>query len=919
MDDIVREFLVESNENLDQLDRDLVTLEKDPTARDILASIFRTIHTIKGTSGFLGFSRLESVTHVGESLLSHLRDGRLLLNAEITSGLLAMVDAVRQMLVNIENTGQEGEGDYTALIEMLTRLQGGEGTGPASVGAATPSLPADLASAPPAPVAPSSEPENAEAGLPLGEMLVRAGRANPEQVQEALKLQHNGDSRRLGEILVDKGAAQPSAVLEALQVQAEARSSVLSDSNIRVDVGLLDKLMNLVGELVLARNQILQFSSTQQDTTFLNTTQRLNLITTELQEGVMKTRMQPIGNIWSKFPRVVRDLATACGKQVHIEMEGKETELDKTIIEAIKDPLTHLVRNAVDHGIETPETRVAAKKPPQGRLFLRAFHEGGQVNIEISDDGAGIDLERLKQKSLEKGLVTPDQAARMSDRELLNLIFLPGFSTTEKVTNVSGRGVGMDVVKTNIEKIGGTVDIQTHSGRGTTLKIKIPLTLAIIPALIVTSGGDRYAIPQVSLLELVRLEGEQARKGIEMIHGAAVFRLRGHLLPLVHLKRELKGSSDDQAHDGRQWQKNSSAETLDFALVRNKHQQWFDRLRQFLDGKTALTVEQAGSHKDCALGKWIYSTGLKEYGDIPEMQELEKTHTGFHALVKNIVTLKTTGHHAQAEQEFGDVKPTSADIVELLTTVEKKVLESENVNIVVLQADDRQFGLVVDEINDTEEIVVKPLGKQLKGISTFAGATIMGDGRVALILDVLGVAQRAAVVSEIRDRAVVEKNAETESRQDDGESLLLLRGPDNGRMAMPLSLVARLEEFNRNSVETAEGRHVVQYRGQILPLIHLSSTLPERREQSRSLESSEPGVENEKIQVVVYTDQGRSVGLVVDRILDIAHEKAKAHRRMGREGTLGSVVVQGRVTKLLDVKGIIQATDPNFFTEPGAA
>jgi chemotaxis protein histidine kinase CheA len=366
-------------------------------------------------------------------------------------------------------------------------------------------------------------------------------------------------------------------------------------------------------------------------------------------------------------------------------------------------------------------------------------------------------------------------------------------------------------------------------------------------------------------------------------------------------------------------QADTNGELVDFAVARTKHHEWFDRLRQFLDGQTVLTVKQAGSHKGCALGKWLYSTGLKEYGDILEMSELEKTHAGFHTLVEQIVSLKTAGHHAQAEQEFRDVKPTSAKIIELLTAVEKKVLESQNVNIVVLQADDRQFGLVVDEINDTEEIVVKPLGKQLKGITSFAGATIMGDGRVALILDVLGFAQRANVVSEVRDRGLGEKTSEAEACHEEGESLLLLRGPDDGRMAMPLSLVARLEEFNRESVERTEGRYVVQYRGQILPLVFLSSALPERRQQPRSLAPSQPEGENEKIQVVVYTDRGRSVGLVVDRILDIAHEKVAAGTQAGRMGTLGSVVVQGRVTELLDVKGIIQAADPSFRQEPVAA
>ncbi len=613
----------------------------------------------------------------------------------------------------------------------------------------------------------------------------------------ALEKQNQGDPRRVGEILVENGATKPPDVLEAIQEQKEIRALAATDSNIRVDVGLLDKLMNLVGELVLARNQILQFSTTQQDPVFLSTSQRLNLITTELQEGVMKTRMQPIGNIWARFPRLVRDLAMSCGKQVRIEMEGKETELDKTLVEAIKDPLTHVVRNAVDHGIETPEARLACGKPAEGRLFLCAFHEGGQVNIEISDDGAGVNLERVKQKALERGLITPDHAARMSEREILNLIFLPGFSTAQKVTNVSGRGVGMDVVKTNIEKIGGVVDIQSQIGKGTTLKIKIPLTLAIIPALTVTSGGDRYAIPQVSLLELVRLEGEQARKGIEMIHGAPVYRLRGRLLPLVYLNR-------------------------------------------------ALGIEEASSSN-------------------------------------------------------GTEKP-AADVA----------------NIVVLQADDRQFGLVVDEINDTEEIVVKPLGKQLKGIATFAGATIMGDGRVALILDVLGLAQQTRVVNETRDHGLVEKTTTVREKSKGLQTLLLFRNPDGGRMAIPLSLVARLEEFDRSAVERTGSQHVVQYRGEILPLIFLFSSLGGTgRPEGWGTEA--PQNANEKIQVVVYSEHGRSAGLVVDRILDIVETDEAVQGRLARKGTLGSMVTQGRVTELLDVEAILAGLGSNFVAESATA
>jgi two-component system, chemotaxis family, sensor kinase CheA len=524
--DIVRDFLVESYENLDRLDRELVGLEKDPNDAPALASVFRTIHTIKGTCGFLAFNKLEAVAHVGENLLSRLRDRLLTLNPEITTALLSMVDAVRQMLSSIETTGLEGERNDTELIATLTRLLQPQD-----------SPPKPEPSSPPAEKARPEEPPAL-----LGEILTQRSGVAPAEVAEAVPEQSEGDPRRVGEILVEKNAARPAEVLDALQAQQSGRGTA-SDSTIRVDVGLLDRLMNLVGELVLARNQILQFTNKLKDTSLMATSQRLNLITTELQESVMKTRMQPIGNIWSKFPRTVRDVALSCGKEVHIEMEGKETELDKTIIEAIKDPLTHLVRNAVDHGIETPQGRQAAGKDKKGHLHLRAFHEGGQVNIEISDDGAGLDSEKIRRKAIEKSLITAERAAHMSEREITNLIFLPGLSTAAKISNVSGRGVGMDVVKTNIEKIGGTVDVQSTVGSGTTVRMKIPLTLAIIPALVVTCGGDRYAIPQVSLLELVRLEADEAEKGIELVHGAPIYRLRGRLLPLVYLSRELKLAS----------------------------------------------------------------------------------------------------------------------------------------------------------------------------------------------------------------------------------------------------------------------------------------------------------------------------------------------------------------------------------------
>jgi two-component system, chemotaxis family, sensor kinase CheA len=784
LDDLTKEFLVESNENLDQMDRDLVALETDPTSHEILSRIFRAIHTIKGTTGFLGFSKLESVAHAGENLLSKLRDAVLRLNPEITSALLATVDAVREMLASIEASGQDGDRNYSALIERLTALQAASpaATAPPQPAAeAVPPAEKAVAEAQPAPEAaappPKPEPEPVPEAKPIGEILIAGGRATAEQVAGAIEQQMDGDPRHVGEILVEQGVVKPAEVVEALQTQKEVRASALSSSNIRVDVAQLDRLMNLVGELVLARNQILQFSAAQQDAAFLGTTQRLNLITTELQEGVMKTRMQPIDNIWNKFPRVVRDLATSCGKRIRVEMEGKETELDKTLIEAIKDPLTHIVRNSADHGIERPEQREAQGKPAEGRLFLRAYHEGGQVNIEISDDGAGIAVDRVKRKAVDRGLITPEQAARMGEREALNLIFLPGLSTAEKITNVSGRGVGMDVVKTNLEKIGGTIDIQSQLGKGTTLKIKIPLTLAIIPALIITSAGERYAIPQISLLELVRLEGDEARKGIESIHGAPVYRLRGNLLPLAYLNHEL---------------------------------------------------------------------GLES------------------------------------------AAPGDQDVI----------------NIVVLHADDRQFGLVVDAVNDTEEIVVKPLGKQLKGIATFAGATIMGDGRVALILDVLGLAHRAKVISEVRERALVEDNAARErAASENRQTLLLLRSQGDGRIAVPLNLVTRLEEFPRSALEKTGNQTVVQYRDSILPLVRVSDLLQERRRKTRGPQEAPADA---PVQVVVYSDQERSIGLVVERILDIVDEDISKQQAASRDGILGTVVIQGRVTELLDLEGLIR-------------
>jgi len=767
--EILNEFLVESYEGLDQLDRDLIVLEHRGNDPELLGRVFRCIHTIKGTCGFLGFEKLEAVAHVGENLLSRLRDGSLAVTPAITSALLAMIDAIRALLQRIEQHGDEGDSEHGELVAVLAALADADAVA-ADADSDSPSAEFDAdtlaAEAPDVPL--------------VGTILVARGEVDPADVASAVHEQAQGTAQWVGEILVARGAARPEAVKEALDTQQDIRSANVSDSSIRVDVALLDRLMNLVGELVLARNQILQSPAAKLDAALLGTTQRLNLITSELQEGVMKTRMQPIGSVWSKFPRVVRDLAIACGKQVNIAMEGAETELDKTIIEAIKDPLTHIVRNSVDHGIEGPQQRVTNNKSPEGRLLLRAFHEGGQVNIEIIDDGAGIDPARLRAKAVEKGLHTPESAARLSDRDAMNLIFAAGFSTAAKVTNVSGRGVGMDVVRTNIEKIGGTVDVSSIVGNGTTLRIKIPLTLAIIPGLVVTSAGERFVIPQVSLLELVRLEHEEAKLRVERIGSSPVYRLRGKLLPLVHLNHTL---------------------------------------------------------------------------DLP--------HNGW---------------------------PAAATAV------------GEPLNIVVVQTDGTPFGLVVDGINDTEEIVVKPLGKQLKGISAFAGATIMGDGQVALILDVHGIAQRAGVLGEGREAAATGGDAGRAAR---GEvhTLLLFGFGDNHRMALPLSEIARLEEFAPAMVEHTGPHDVVQYRNQIMPLVRLADSLPGV---TGTADPADP------LQVIVYANGDQYFGLVVDRILDILEVPVTMQRRRTGGAVLGTAIIQNKVTDILDIRRLVETVELDF-------
>jgi two-component system chemotaxis sensor kinase CheA len=754
--EILAEFLVESHENLDQLDRDLVGLEADPESRDLLSSIFRTIHTIKGTSGFLALHRLESLTHVGETLLSRLRDGEMPMSTSIADALLTMVDTVRALLDAIETQGSDAASttDVDSVVALLTDALEGR------LPAAEPAGPAESAPQPEAPQAPAL---SAEEFVPTADALgltlqpVASGQDLMVEDPEEVTGQPVPASTSTGDADVQESTDHTTG----LSTEPGGDTSRLIDSSVRVDVELLDGLVQLVGELVLTRNQILQRTEGSGDTELVRAVQRLDLVASELQESVMKTRMQPIGQVWSKMPRVVRDLASQLGRRVNLEMEGHDTELDRSLLEALKGPLTHLVRNSLDHGIEPPEARAKAGKPAEGKLQLRAYHESGQVIVEISDDGKGIDPALIGQVAVSRGVLSSDALARMDSKEILDLIFRPGFSTASEVTNVSGRGVGMDVVRTNIERIGGSVDMVSTVGEGTTCRVRIPLTLAIIPALVVGEGEDRYAIPQANLVELVRLEGEDLSRSVEQIGESPVLRLRGHLLPLVQLG-DVLGSGPS--------------------------------------GSDALTV-------------------------------------------------------------------------------------------VVVQANDLRFGLCVEHVHDTQEIVVKPIGRQLKPVPLYAGATIMGDGRVSLILDVGGIAQAAGV-----ELSATDAPADSQSTRSDDESALLVLEVSGGRRAaLPLTAVSRLEEFPIEQVELSGQTEVVQYRDGILPLIRLAPAIG----------LSESASERETLSVIVHEENQARVGIIVDRVVDVVATELDKSQVGVRYGVLGSAVISDKVTDLVDLAAVV--------------
>ena len=747
MDELTREFLIESQEGLDRMERCLTDLEERPQDTELLGEIFRSVHTIKGTTGFLGFKRLEKLAHAGENLLGLLRDGKLSANQPIITGLLQLMDALRGILRIIETHNQEGEGTETEaqqdmqLIAHLNELQ-----------------------------------QLKSSAVTVDARVASAGAV--ESISSLAAPSSNSSSPAIPDPETAPAPPAKTAIVSLDPPKAPAeetgkpKAASASDSTLRVDVMLLNRMMNLVGELVLTRNQILQATATDPNFTMLS--RRLDMVTADLRESVMKARMQPVSNVFSKFPRIIRDLSQMLHRKVRLVMEGQETELDKSLLEAIKDPLTHAVRNSLDHGIEMPEVRIAAGKDPEGTLKLRAYQESSHVIIEVSDDGAGIGVERVRNKAIEKGLISAERAARLGERELLQLIFLPGFSTAEAVTNVSGRGVGMDVVRTNVEKIGGKVEIESRPGKGTTLRLRIPLTLAIIPALIVRSLDQSFALPQGALSELVHIPPENVSTAIEWMEGTPLYRLRGQLLPLIFLDRML-------------------------------------------------------------------SPSLK----------------------------------SSRPQLAGRARP------------EQETLPERDHFIAVLDADGRRFGLVVDGLADPEEIVVKPLSTVLKSIGLYSGATVLGSGDLALILDPGSIATHAGVAM-----GKSEEVAEVAEEVDVMASRFLLVEASERRAAVPLGDVLRIERIPLSRVEYVGYRPVLNFQGQLLPI-----------EDSAGVFAAAAGNPDAQITVVVCREGNRHVGIAVSHVLDVAAGN-DLFEAGSQHAAAGVTLLNDHVTGIVDLAAI---------------
>ncbi|MCA1936427.1 MAG: chemotaxis protein CheA [Asticcacaulis sp.] len=773
MDDLIAEFLTETAESLEVVDSELVKFEANPNERKTLDNIFRLVHTIKGTCGFLGLGRLEAVAHAGETLLGRFRDGKLEVTPTAVTLVLHSIDRIKLILNGLEQTGNEPDGDDDDLISQLEAMAEGrevaiETVQPVQV----PDRPinADIPEVVIAEVKPELERplrpgevslDELEAAFLAAEAPDWMSDPEPEPVVE-VKAEAPKPEPKPEPKVEAPAAVAPKA--EPVEAASGALAAALGDENggiattqsIRVSVDVLEGLMTLVSEMVLTRNQLLQISRNREDSAFATPLQRLSTLTGELQDSVMKTRMQPIGAAWKKLPRLVRDLSHELGKKIDLIMEGEGTELDRQVLELIRDPLTHMVRNSADHGLEPTEERIALGKPANGQVKLAAFHEGGYIVIRISDNGRGLNTARIREKIVEKGLATRAEVEGMSDQQIHRYIFAPGFSTAAKVTNLSGRGVGMDVVRTNIEQIGGQIDLNSIAGQGTTFTIKIPLTLAIVSALIVGAGGQKFAVPQTSVMELVRT-GANAEHKIEKINDALVLRLRDKLLPLVQL------------------------------------------------GPT-LQLEAA--------------------------------------------------------------------------------TEENATFVMVIQVGERRYGLVVNDVLDTEEIVVKPLASILRDVDIFSGATILGDGSVVLILDPNALSERAGNMLEEK----VEESAEdaiAESAQGQKVAMLLFRAGGGAPKAVELEHITRLEHIEAEKIERMDGRAALQYRGKLMPILNVADTY---------------GFKEQDIQpLLVFTGEGYAMALAVDEIVDVVEDFLNIELSPDRPGVRGTAVITGRACEILDV------------------
>jgi two-component system chemotaxis sensor kinase CheA len=772
MDDLLREFLTETNESLDTVDNQLVRFEQDPNNAKILDNIFRLVHTIKGTCGFLGLPRLEALAHAAETLMGKFRDG-MPVTGEAVTLILTTIDRIKEILGQLEATEAEPEGVDEDLIGELHHMVE---KGMESMMDTAPSL------------VPEAAPVIVDAPLVVQalERELRPGEVSLDELERAFQETAIEVATPVAAPVAPviapvaapveapatpKAAApKPAAKKTAVEVDHPEADKVANQS-IRVNVDTLEHLMTMVSELVLTRNQLLEISRRHEDTEFKVPLQRLSTVTAELQDGVMKTRMQPIGNAWQKLPRIVRDLAGELGKQIELEMHGADTELDRQVLDLIKDPLTHMVRNSADHGLETPAERLKSDKPEQGTIRLSAYHEGGHILICIADNGRGLNTERIKAKAIQNGLASEADIEKMTEAQIHKFIFAPGFSTAAAVTSVSGRGVGMDVVRTNIDQIGGTIDIKSVAGEGSSVTIKIPLTLAIVSALIVEAGGDRFAIPQLAVVELVRARANSEHR-IERIKDTPVLRLRNKLLPLMHLKKLLK--IDD-------------------------------------------------------------------------------------------------GTNADPENGF----------------------------IVVTQVGNQTFGIVVDGVFHTEEIVVKPMSTKLRHIGMFSGNTILGDGAVIMIVDPNGIAQELGAAGSSMHEIADENAAARAMNAEQLTSLLVFRAGSAQPKAVPLGLVTRLEEVSVDKVELSNGRYMVQYREQLMPLVQMEGV-------TVRTSGTQP--------ILVFADDGRSMGLVVDEIVDIVEERLHIEVASGRDGILGSAVIKGLATEVIDVGHFLPMAFADWFS-----